>query len=344
MDVVLLSQKQIEESHIKLEYQEKLFNVQDDIFKIKSEIGRVSDKDLILKRDNEQYLFIQSHLNEWISNNMKVDNKPFTWNSLLDAHQSEIENYVSFLFESKLENIKDLIMRNIHETANNQAGGFSANDIKNLIDERLQEALDRYSADIIGLPDYALESAGGKIITSLTSATIGANSPGKIRNLPNIVLNPDNHLGKCWPMKGSTGTLGIQLVAEIIPTSITIDHVHPLVSLSEGKSMASSLHEFEVWGVIDLEKFSKNFIENVWAPIENHNSMDSDSGVLLGTFSFDPRGKANIQRFDLSEEGVANLQYYTGKKTLKSIMIRVLNNWGSEHFTCIYRIRVHGQA
>ena len=94
----------------------------------------------------------------------------------------------------------------------------------------------RLELDSVGAPDYAQWSAGAEIIASLTSPTYNSPQPWRRGSLlsarpvlqskpPELAISPEVHLGYCWAMAGSTGTLGVSLAKTIVPRAVTIDHV-----------------------------------------------------------------------------------------------------------------------
>ncbi|KAI7825348.1 hypothetical protein BC939DRAFT_515184 [Gamsiella multidivaricata] len=133
--------------------------------------------------------------------------------------------------------------------------------ISDLIDEKLE----RYSADVVAKPDYALHSAGGRIIPDMTSSDA---SVGKLRILGRLglkyfftltplteksatkVIQPDVRPGEGWCMNGTQGHIGITLARRIIVTEVTIEHLDPRVAFDEG----SAPREIEIWRLISLKE------------------------------------------------------------------------------------------
>ncbi|KAG9321691.1 hypothetical protein KVV02_002159 [Mortierella alpina] len=134
---------------------------------------------------------------------------------------------------------------------------------RELIAELIDEALDKYSADAMAKPDYALFTAGGRIIPGLTSPNYRAvgtfNILGRIgaRMFQPLArkkaLEPDMHAGECWPMEGSSGQLAIRLAREIVVTEVTIEHADPSVVLD----LTSAPREIEVWSLREGDTASK---------------------------------------------------------------------------------------
>ncbi|EGG06424.1 uncharacterized protein MELLADRAFT_36137 [Melampsora larici-populina 98AG31] len=182
----------------------------------------------------------------------------------------------------------------------------------------------------INQPDYALFSGGARIIPDLTSATFDIKPKGFIKSTlssligrgnlviargPSTVLEPDRSIGKCWPMNGNLGQIGIALARKIVVKEIVIEHVQ----FSLAYELDSALREFEVLGYDEVRK--------VWRTLGN------------GTFDIFDSKVNSIQRFQMnypSEE--EDDQFETGL-----VVLKVLSNHGNSEFTCLYRIRVLGE-
>jgi hypothetical protein len=60
----------------------------------------------------------------------------------------------------------------------------------------------------------------------------------------------------------------------------------------------------------------------------------SPTQVFLGRFVYDINGRS-VQTFELPERL---------NRPIIAVLLKVNSNWGNPHYTCIYRIRVHGNA
>jgi len=98
--------------------------------------------------------------------------------------------------------------------------------------------------DPIAMPDFALWSAGGRIIPIFTSPTyrtsqsvswfkgfLTSHSLQPEWRFPEVAISPGVDAGNCWPMNGSSGAIGISLAREISPQLITIEHVPKHLSI-----------------------------------------------------------------------------------------------------------------
>ncbi|XP_070187444.1 SUN domain-containing protein 2-like isoform X2 [Littorina saxatilis] len=182
----------------------------------------------------------------------------------------------------------------------------------------VEDALLKFSADRTGLPDYALESAGGSVISVRCSETYYRKTAlisifgiplWYTSNSARTVIQPDVHPGQCWAFKGDKGFIVIQLAQPIRPTSFSLEHIPK--SLSNDGKIDSAPKDFTVFGL---------------------TSERDTAGVNLGNYTYETVGKP-IQHFDVQIANPGVFGY---------VELRVLSNHGSEDYTCIYRFRVHG--
>lgn len=235
--------------------------------------------------------------------------------------------------------------------------------------ELIDAALAVFAADQIGRADYAQYSAGARVIPSLTSpthevrvqgtnvhsftsmisylvplplrfGTRGADSLSyTVRGrMPVVALHHDTSPGMCWPFSGSHGQLGVQLVRRIKVQAITVDHVPAVLSLD---GLASAPREIEVWGIAetsqDRERVEQWRLSQAWSD-EPAPVPPSPSHVFLGSFVYEAHaGSPPIQTFPVGHAvGSLGLAFRT-------VQFNILSNHGLRDFTCLYRVRVHGE-
>ncbi|KAH6580962.1 hypothetical protein BASA60_002654 [Batrachochytrium salamandrivorans] len=145
---------------------------------------------------------------------------------------------------------------------------LSQDAIEVLIHRVVASALEDYRADVLAIPDYALRSAGARVVSDLTSSTFSESFKPEFLNrlakavdvrktsgqFPATALSQDISPGNCWAMAGSSGTLGIYLAESIIPTDITIEHSP--IQTSIGNRHKSAPRHFELWAVFDVNAFA----------------------------------------------------------------------------------------
>ncbi|OUM61357.1 hypothetical protein PIROE2DRAFT_62559 [Piromyces sp. E2] len=194
-----------------------------------------------------------------------------------------------------------------------------------------------YRKDFVGLPDFALESGGARVISKLTSETYRLQPEGFVGTLskllgiaikpgrpPTEAIQPAVHAGECWAMRGSSGVLTLKLAKSIIPTQITLEHLAKEISFS----ISSAPRFVEVYAIHDIRAFSAEYIAN------NRELVGSDKpyATLIGKVEYDP-AKKSLQTFDVQTLLPDPIQY---------LQLQFLENWGHPDYTCIYRVRVHG--
>ncbi|KAK2512888.1 hypothetical protein Q9966_016283 [Columba livia] len=63
---------------------------------------------------------------------------------------------------------------------------------------------------------------------------------------PELILEPDNHRGNCWPFPGSQGHVFIKLSMPVIPRAVTMAHVSG--TAFHGESISGAPKDFAVYG------------------------------------------------------------------------------------------------
>lgn len=237
----------------------------------------------------------------------------------------------------------------------------------------IQTALDKYSADRTGKPDFALATAGGRIIPSLTSPTFadvrarapswlpslfgaGSLSPSSIVNrVPHLAIHHDTSQGMCWPFAGEEGQLGIGLSRKVIVTDVTLDHLPLEVAYGQDRSAP---RDVTVWGLVerreDLVKLKAYRANKSALRMQELDSTAREDGedmmldpapappaanhLLLSTFTYDiARGAGAVQTFP------ASMEAQQLRIPIQIVKVHFTSNHGNRQFTCVYRIRIHGE-
>ncbi|KAF9109732.1 hypothetical protein BGX27_007266 [Mortierella sp. AM989] len=231
---------------------------------------------------------------------------------------------------------------------------------RELISGLIDEALEKYSADAMAKPDYALHSAGGRIIPRLTSSDyhhpvyptfwgrIGLRYivPLPRREKPaEKAIEPDLHAGECWAMEGQEGQLAIRLARKIVVTEVTIEHADSSIVLD----MDSAAKDIEIWSLRGSEDASPSS----GRPAHDSSSQDSEAvepiaeepqdlpwpgAIFLTTIEY--IAKAD----DTKPKARQTFSIPLSKQTSPSVgvVLRIKSNWGQPKYTCLYRVRVHG--
>ncbi|KAF8349168.1 hypothetical protein F5887DRAFT_949732, partial [Amanita rubescens] len=230
-------------------------------------------------------------------------------------------------------------------------------DITELLDQMITTSiLTHLHQDVLAIPDYALFSAGARVILSLTSPTLEVSPPTlpsqvlafftghgyALGRPPVTALHHDLQNGFCWPFPGSQGHLGVSLAAPIRVESVTVDHVPRNIAFD----VRSAPKEMEVWGLVEGVENMRRLKE--WR--ETKESPDNEEEeypypsilphqpeyVRVANFTYDMDGPSHIQNFPVSDE-ITEIGLDFGV-----VVLLVKSNWGREDFTCLYRFRVHG--
>ncbi|KRZ15433.1 Mitochondrial uncoupling protein 4 [Trichinella zimbabwensis] len=209
---------------------------------------------------------------------------------------------------------------------NNHEALFNSVDLKlrisvsvSDVDARINLALKRYDADRTMMPDFALESSGGSVLSIRCTETYDQRV--RVVTLfgiplyykafsPRIVIQPGIVPGECWAFKGSVGSLVIKLSGVINVTSFTYEHVSKFIA-TDG-NIESAPREFEVYGLM---------------------SKHDENPQLLGQYTYDDMGDP-LQHFPVTA---------TNTTPVPIVEFKIIRNYGHPKYTCLYRFRVHGE-
>jgi SUN domain-containing protein 1/2 len=244
-------------------------------------------------------------------------------------------------------------------------------DVTSLIGHLVDSAVSQYGKDTIARPDFALHSSGAKTIPTLTSPTFEIRPPNLRSQLVSLVtgsgyaigrppvtaLHHELHSGHCWPFAGTEGQLGVALAAPTYISEVTIDHVAKEVAFD----MRSAPREMEVWGMVEgkdnirkikiwqaekaasreqARKAAKekgvSFVEAV-VPAYPKTLPKTPQYIRIANFTYNIHASRNIQTFPIDEE-IRELGVDFG-----IVVLRIKSNWGTDAYTCLYRLRVHGE-
>lgn len=209
--------------------------------------------------------------------------------------------------------VEDLL-KQLKEKEKSAPGGLGEKDVALIV----QNALIQYDADKTGLFDFALETAGGSVISTRCTETYvqksGMYSLFGIpiwypSNNPRTIIQPGVLPGECWAFKGSSGYIVIQLSEPILPNQFSLEHISK--SMSPSGRIDSAPREFNVLGL---------------------QSEKDKEPVLLGEYVYVDDANP-LQFFPVQ---------FPPDKAFLFIELDVKSNHGNINYTCIYRFRVHG--
>ncbi|XP_043189705.1 uncharacterized protein LOC122363925 isoform X1 [Amphibalanus amphitrite] len=179
-----------------------------------------------------------------------------------------------------------------------------------------QHELALYDADKTGQFDFALESAGGSVLsTKCTEAYTARTARLTVlgvplwypSNNPRSIIQPYGRPGECFAFHGE-GQFVIGLSRPVRPTEFVIEHIAR--GLTPGGRIDSAPRHCSVLAVAD----------------------DGGPATLLASFEYSAAGPP-LQRFAAAPTD----------RPVSAVELRVTSNWGHPEYTCLYRFRVHGQ-
>ena len=230
----------------------------------------------------------------------------------------ETKQEIETLMSSTVRDMKDNIEAEVVTVASLNVSESTAQpgvDVKKIV----REALTKYDADKTGLFDFALETAGGSILSTKCTepyqVTTGVLSVWGIpfwwdTNSPRTILQPGTSPGQCWAFRGSQGAVLVQLSSPIHITAVTIEHISSL--LSPDGNLYSAPSHMTLSGV----------------------RLEEEAVTPLLNFTYSTSGEP-VQTFWL---GGASLEPW------QVVELSVHNNHGHPDYTCLYRLRVHGKV
>jgi SUN domain-containing protein 1/2 len=221
--------------------------------------------------------------------------------------------------------------------------GPTGEDLNSIIHSLVDSAVSR-SEQALTIPDFALYSSGGRIIRSMTSRTYKGRPDRWLRTLtrknspkfkpPVTALVPDIHVGNCWAFAGAKGRLGIALSRKVYISAVTVDHPRKEAVFETG----TAPREFKVWGLLYGEENVAKAAAYIKTSSPGRSSSEAPSDYLhIASFSYNVNSELSTQTFSIFG-AVRDLGI-----SFDTVVFEIESNWGSEEYTCLYRVRVHGE-
>ncbi|XP_065193648.1 klaroid protein-like isoform X2 [Sycon ciliatum] len=184
------------------------------------------------------------------------------------------------------------------------------------VSEMITTSIDEYAADRIGRYDYAMEAQGGQVFIEGTSPSFDPGVRMKLLGFslfslsypPRLAISPEILPGNCWPLSGTSGHITLILSADIRVTHVSVDHI-PASLTTDGKRTSAP----RAFSVVALSE---------------QTSVDGDS---LGDFEYKLDGPS-VQTFPVQ----------SSPNVVRYVRFNVTSNHGHSDYTCLYRLRVHG--
>ncbi|KMY91822.1 uncharacterized protein LOC6733275 isoform X1 [Drosophila simulans] len=234
--------------------------------------------------------------------------------------RDEIERSSILLMSDISQRLKREILLVVEAKHNESTKALKGHIREEEVRQIVKTVLAIYDADKTGLVDFALESAGGQILSTRCTESYQTKS-AQISvfgiplwyptNTPRVAISPNVQPGECWAFQGFPGFLVLKLNSLVYVTGFTLEHIPK--SLSPTGRIESAPRNFTVWG-LEQEK--------------------DQEPVLFGEYQFEDNG-ASLQYF-----AVQNLDI---KRPYEIVELRIETNHGHPTYTCLYRFRVHGK-
>ncbi|CAK5039648.1 unnamed protein product [Meloidogyne enterolobii] len=305
-------------------------NIKIEFLKLNNSQKEEKNVDKLLKDFEEKIINLFKKYNEEWKKNIKleIDEKIDQQNQIFNDQYTQLREEIKYLkkvqeeFYDKLNNKEEKEIVKIIE--NKQT--IKELDESSLIEKvryLIKKEIRLYEADHTGMPDYALESSGGSVLS--TRCTVQYNEKSRTQKLfgiplwytsysPRTVIQRKGYgasAGECWAFYGGHGFLTIGLSGRINVTAVSYEHLP--IELSPDGNIRTAPKNFLVWSYQDMDNML--------------------SRTLLGNFTYDAQGEP-LQIF--------HVQHWDSRLT-NIIELETLTNWGS-YLTCLYRFRVHGDA
>lgn len=290
--------------------------------------------DIRLKEIKSRVEQVDRSLNDYVKNQISLE-------TFLRQDSARLDNFMTSHADGTAKSLEEIkrdfantlrdkiseIQKEL-ENIRKQTGGQGARDYStDEIEKMIHDALLKYYADVIGKTDYALYSSGARVIPQLTSNTLVQypkhplmrflsqhTGLGATHGLhPEVVLDPNNAIGRCWSFQGSEAKLGIRLSKPIAVTEVTVEHVSKLIA----------------W---EIESAPRNITILGVDPVDVNGADKSE--FILAKFEYKIHSDNPIQTFAVSTN--------QSSRIFRSVQVVIQSNWGHPNHTCLYRVRIHG--
>ncbi|XP_061377219.1 klaroid protein-like isoform X1 [Danaus plexippus] len=268
---------------------------------------------------NEQISLISQEIHERLLNSWQTEMNE-------DKIRQIVQDYLYDVEKKQMEIIVTKIREYVGEVESRgvmRSSQMDLEEVKNMVMGMLQV----YDADRTGKVDYALESAGGQILSTKCTELYQIKTKQYsilgipvwwVHTSPRHALTPGAMPAECWAFQGFPGYLVIRTYALIEVTGFTLEHMSRLLAV-EGK-IESAPKNFSVYGL--------------------HNEMDAEPH-LFGDYMYDANG-TSIQHFPVKYPKTTNIGGVQYPVAYDIIELRIESNHGNPTYTCVYRFRVHG--
>ncbi|XP_037945983.1 uncharacterized protein LOC119678297 isoform X2 [Teleopsis dalmanni] len=325
----LLTDKRL--SGLLAEIESKFSALQNEQFKLLNQQVKLSLIEILGFKQNQNsgVKFEEIDLQNWVRNT-------FVAKDYLEKRLEELNNRSDDKIRAEIDRSGMLLMRDISErlkreiiltveTRHKESADMLRGELRSALSEQevrkiVKSVLAIYDADKTGLVDFALESAGGQILSTRCTESYQTKS-AQISvfgiplwyptNTPRVAISPNVQPGECWAFQGFPGFLVLKLNSLVYITGFTLEHIPK--TLSPTAAIESAPRNFTVWG------------------LEHEKDQEP---VLFGEYEY-VDNDASLQYFPV--------QNLTIKRPYEIVELRIESNHGNPQYTCLYRFRVHGK-
>ncbi|PBP28114.1 spindle pole body-associated protein sad1 [Diplocarpon rosae] len=169
------------------------------------------------------------------------------------------------------------------------------------------------------------------------------SNPIPIPNSPyTALINWEEH-GDCWcsPSRGTDGfgpSLAVIMGSSILPDQVVVEHISSSASLEPGAA-PKDMELLALYPDPNVYKVVKKLSDSIF-PDQAQEPVGPIGYVRIATWTYDLETSQNVQAFPVQLD-IKALGGHTNK-----VIVRSKNNWGGEtvDYTCLYRIRLHGDV
>jgi hypothetical protein len=187
-------------------------------------------------------------------------------------------------------------------------------------------------------PSYAFNTKRAWIGTRALLYVLGSGIPTP--KPPVEALTRWDEHGDCWcaPSSEYGISLGLYTSKPLYPDEIVIEHISPEATLDAGTTPKDMILFAKIKGYnqqVIAGKLSEQFFSNVIG--SSINDLD-ESWVPLAVFKYDLASGESTQAFQIPVD-LKGLNIPASE-----FVVRAMSNWGRREYTCLYRVRLHGEV
>ena len=337
------------------------------LFEGLSEKGRDSKPlwDSFLENNHEQLqALLHGSANEEVER--AVQNKQVITSSVLQSELEHMYDRISRMHQTELQNAEAMLLEGVRAQIAQRVDSAIDQQIENLpgkLFARMQGQSLAYVNQVINSQNalttvnFFSPNLGARVLPHLTSPTFEklsnrgwfewAFGPAVKPHPPIVALSRWDEATDCWCAAKSNAIEGkaqiaVMLGHKIYPERLVIEHIHPKGTLD----IASAPMDFEVWA----EAASRARAQDITRELEERRSHFVVDGGCKGSAPGPNYVCIMNGRYQLHADNGNWVQSFSTSLSTRGldlgvdrVIVRALSNWGREHHTCFYRLRMLGE-